>query len=72
MHATHEIPQNRTLISIFVPGEIDAQCCAMPPNHNILLFPKGISTLLHVSGHKHKKICSILLGLIVGLPVPAG
>ena len=72
MHATHEIPQNRTLISIFVPGEIDTQCCAMPPNHNILLFPKGISTLSHVSGHEHKKICLILLGLIVGLPVLAG
>jgi len=72
MHATHKIPQNRTLISIFVPGEIDARCRAMPPNHNILLFPKGISTLSHVSGHEHKKICPILLGLIVGLPVPAG
>ena len=72
MHATHEIPQNRTLIFIFVPGEIDARCHVMPPNHNILLFPKGISTLSRISGHEHKKICLILLGLIVGLPVPAG
>ena len=60
------------LITILVSGEIDARCRAIPPNHNILLFPKGISTLSRVSGHEHKKICSILLGLIVGLPVPAG
>ena len=50
-------------------GEIDAQCCAIPPNHNILLFPKGISTLSRISGHEHKKMCSILLGLVVGLPL---
>ncbi len=42
----------------------------MPPNHKILLFTKGISTLSQVSGHEHKKMCSILLGLIVDLPVP--
>jgi len=55
-----------------VPGQIDARCRAIPPNHNILLFPKGISILSWVTGHEHKKICSILLGLIVGLPVPDG
>ena len=52
--------------------EIDAQCQAIPPNHKILLFPKGISILSQVSGHEHKKICSILLGLVVDLPVPDG
>ena len=72
MHAAQEITQNRMLITILVSGEIDAQCHAIPPNHNILLFPKSISTLLRISGHKHKKICLILLGLIVGLPVLAG
>ena len=37
-----------------------------------MLFPKGITTLSHVSGHEHKKMCSILLGLIINLPVPGG
>jgi len=37
-----------------------------------LLFLKGIMTLSHVLGHEHKKMCSILLGLIVDLPVPSG
>jgi hypothetical protein len=60
------------LTEIFGSAEIDARCCAMPPNHNIMLFTKGISNLSQVSGHEHKKMCSILLGLIVNLPVPGG
>jgi hypothetical protein len=60
----------RWLITVFGPQEIDARCRAMPPNHNILLFPKGITTLSRVSGHEHKKMCAILLGLIVDLQVP--
>ena len=42
----------------------------MPPNHNIMLFAKGISNLSHVSGHEHKKMYLILLGLVIGLSVP--
>ena len=60
------------LVSIFGPSAIDARCKAMPPNHKILLFTKGITTLSRVSGHEHKKMCSILLGLIIDLPVPGG
>jgi len=30
----------------------------------------GISTLMWILGHQHKKMCSILLGLIVNLAVP--
>jgi len=60
------------LIRIFGAVAIDRRCQALPPNHKVLLFPKGIATLLHVSGHEHKKMCSILLGLIVDLPVPGG
>jgi len=60
------------LTEIFGPAEIDTQCRALPPNHNIMLFAKGISNLSWVSGHEHKKMCSILLGLIVGLSVPGG
>jgi hypothetical protein len=58
------------LIEVFGSAEIDARCCAMPPNHNIMLFAKGISNLSCVSGHEHKKMCSILLGLVVSLFVP--
>lgn len=60
------------LISIFGPSEIDARCRSMPPNHHILLFTKGITSLSCVSGHEHKKMCSVVLGLIVDLPVPGG
>ena len=60
------------LVSIFGPTEIDARCRAMPPNHKIMFFSKGITTLSRISGHEHKKMCSILLGLIVDLPIPGG
>jgi Plavaka transposase len=60
------------LIRIFGPSAIDARCKSMPPNHKILLFTKGIATLCRISGHEHKKMCGILLGLIVDLPVPGG
>jgi Plavaka transposase len=60
------------LVGIFGPTEIDARCRAMPPNHKIMLFTKGITTLSRVSGHVHKKMCCILLGLIVDLPIPGG
>lgn len=60
------------LVSIFGPREINARCRAMPPNHKILLFTKGITKLSRVSGHEHKKMCCILLGLIVDLAVPGG
>jgi Plavaka transposase len=59
------------LIEIFGPTEINARCRAMPPNHKVMLFTKGITTLSRVSGHEHKKMCCILLGLIVDLPIPS-
>ena len=62
----------RWLINIFGPREIDVRCRAIPPNHKILLFTKGISSLSRVSGHEHKKMCCILLGLIVDLLIPGG
>ena len=60
------------LVRIFGPLAIDARCKSMPPNHNILLFTKGITTLSRISGREHKKMCSILLGLIIDLPIPGG
>ncbi len=60
------------LVGIFGVAVIDAQCQMIPSNHGIMLFTRGITSLFHVSGHKHKKMCSILLGLVVDLPVPGG
>lgn len=56
----------------FGPAEIDARCRTIPPNHHITLFSKGITMLSRVSGKEHKGICRILIGLVVGLPLPHG
>lgn len=60
------------LVGIFGRSVIDMRCKAIPSNHKILHFTKGITTLSRISGQEHKKMCSILLGLIVDLPVPGG
>jgi hypothetical protein len=60
------------LIDIFGLAEINARCRAMPPNHKVMLFTKGIPRFSRISGHEHKKMCCILLGLIVDLPIPGG
>ncbi|KAG6808411.1 hypothetical protein H0H92_004236 [Tricholoma furcatifolium] len=58
------------LVSAFGAAEIDARCRRMPPNHNIRIFTKGISTLSRVSGQEHDYICRILLGLVINAPLP--
>jgi hypothetical protein len=74
----HQMHQGivRHLISwvtaIFGATAIDARCGTIPPNHNIMRFRKGITSLSRVSGLEHKRMCSILLGLVVDLPVPGG
>jgi hypothetical protein len=60
------------LVRTFRAAAIDARCRVLPPNHKILLFMKGITMLGRVSGHEHKKMCIILLGLIVDQAVPGG
>jgi hypothetical protein len=60
------------LIRIFGAEAIDARCRALPPNHKVMLFTKGITSLSRVTGKEHKKMCSILLGLVANLPVPGG
>jgi hypothetical protein len=50
--------------------EIDARCRRLPPNHNICVFMKGLSTLNKVTGQEHQQISQFLLGLIVDLPLP--
>ena len=36
------------------------------------MFPEGITSLSRVSGTEHKNICRILIGLVIGLPLPTG
>ena len=50
--------------------EIDARCRRLPLNHNIRHFAKGILCMLRVTGKEHSDICCILLGVIIGLPLP--
>ncbi|KAH8980428.1 hypothetical protein EDB86DRAFT_3236727 [Lactarius hatsudake] len=56
----------------FGPAQIDTRCRSLPPNHHIMTFAKGISTLSRISGLEHKHMCRILLGLIIELPLPSG
>ena len=58
------------LVSIFGPAAIDARCRAIPPNHKTTLFIKGIANHSRISGQEHKRICCILFGLVLDLPVP--
>jgi hypothetical protein len=58
------------LTRIFGAAAIDARCKIIPPHHNVKPFTKGITTISRLTGHELKKMCSILLGLIVDLPVP--
>ncbi|GLB45659.1 putative protein Coprinopsis cinerea okayama7 130 [Lyophyllum shimeji] len=53
-------------------AEIDARCRRMPPNHNLRLFIKGISSLSRVSGQEHDQMCRILMGLVIDAPLPDG
>jgi hypothetical protein len=59
------------LVNIYGSTAIDSRCKALPPNHKIALFTKGITTLSRVSGQEHKRMCAIILGLIIDLPLPA-
>ncbi|KAG2362202.1 hypothetical protein BDR07DRAFT_1451275 [Suillus spraguei] len=48
-------------------AKIDAHCHQLPPNHNICLFLKGISSLSRVSGMEHNQICCFLLDQTLAL-----
>ncbi|KAL7279498.1 hypothetical protein ACG7TL_007345 [Trametes sanguinea] len=52
--------------------EIDARCARLPPNHSLRHFAKGISHLSRVTGKEHQDMARILMGLIIGLPLPGG
>ena len=52
--------------------EVDARCRRLPPNHNIRLFVKGITSLSRVTGQEHNQMSRILLGLVIDAPLPNG
>jgi hypothetical protein len=60
------------IITILGSTEIDARCRRMPPNHNIRVFTRGISSLSRVTGQEHDQMCRFLLGLVVDAPLPNG
>ncbi|KAI0353815.1 hypothetical protein OH77DRAFT_1406272 [Trametes cingulata] len=60
------------LKAAYSPEELDARCRRLPPNHQVRLFLKGITTLQKVTGKEHGDICRFLLGLVIGLPLPGG
>ncbi|KAG6875884.1 hypothetical protein C0992_001897 [Termitomyces sp. T32_za158] len=53
-------------------AEVDARCRRLPPNHNIRLFLKGISTLSRVTGKEHAQMSSFLLALVIDIRLPDG
>ena len=55
------------VIGVFGAAEIDVRCHRLPPNHNIQLFMKGISSLSRVTGQQHSQMCHFLLGLILDI-----
>ena len=58
------------IIQAYGAVEIDARCRRLPPNHNIRLFFKGISTLSRVTGREHDQMCRFILGIIIDIPLP--
>ena len=58
------------LQATFGSSELDHRCRCLPLNHNVRHFSKGISGFSRVSGKEHAEMCKVLLGLIIGLPLP--
>ena len=57
---------------VFGRRDIDTRCRLIPPNHHIVLCPRGITSLTRVLGKEHKNMCRFLLGLIVDLRLTGG
>lgn len=50
---------------------IDDRFKCLPPNHQLRLFSKGISTMSRVTGTEHQDICRVILGVIADIPLPS-
>jgi hypothetical protein len=57
------------VIEAYGATEINACCRRLPPNHNIRIFMKGLSSLNRITGQEHEQISRFLLGLIIDLPL---
>ena len=55
------------ITTAFSEKDLNARCKCLPPNHNIRVFSKGITSLSRVTGKEHADMCRILLGLVVDL-----
>lgn len=53
-------------------SEIDARARRLPRGDHIRVFTKGISSLSQLTGREHADISRILLGLVIGMPLPDG
>ena len=60
------------ITAAFGEKDLDIRCQCLPPNHNIRVFSKGITSLSRVTGKEHADMCRILLGLVVDLKLPSG
>lgn len=60
------------VIGVFDADKINMQCHHLPPNHNIQLFMKGISSLSCVTSQQHSQMCCYLLDLILDIHLPNG
>ncbi|KAI0629564.1 hypothetical protein C8Q77DRAFT_1065168 [Trametes polyzona] len=60
------------LKSAYGAEELDARSRRLPPNHQVRLFLRGVTSLHKVTGKEHGDICRTLLGLIIGLPLVGG
>jgi Plavaka transposase len=72
LHEIHQGIIKHLLIwlkDMFGADAIDSRCSRLPPNHNLHLFSKGITSLSRVSGKEHHDICRILLGVIIDIPI---
>ena len=58
------------LQSAFGTSELDHRCRYLPLNYNVRHFSKGISGFSRVLGKEHAEMCKVLLGLVIGLPLP--
>ncbi len=56
----------------FGAEELDARARRLPPNHQLRLFLKGVTTRQKVTGKEHGDICRFMLALIIGLPLRDG
>ncbi|TFK99241.1 hypothetical protein BDV98DRAFT_594929 [Pterulicium gracile] len=60
------------IIEAYGAAETDARCACLPPNRNIRLFLKGVTSLQQITGQEHDQISRSLLGILADLPLPGG